>query len=853
MAVLEFDQRLLDDVAARFDLRAPNKEGLRRALIELTGHEEARPFVLDLATGVGKTYLLAALLDYAAAQGIRNLLVVVPGKTVRTKTIANFTPGAPGYIDGADIEKVVVTPADFMAKATAIHDPAVTKLFLANVHHLVVEDTDQLVAAGSARSASLRTARPNEALGESLLDYLAGVDDLLMVLDESHLYGETAAKWSAALERLSPRYRLGLTATPAKSDEVIYRYSLAEAIRDEYVKMPVVAMRRDGYPDNEEFGRLRDGKRLLDAKAERYRAFEGQNPGKTSIPPIMLVSCRTVEHADEIAERLRGIFGSDEQVLTIHSESMTPEVEQQLADVQRPDSPVRAIVQVNMLNEGWNVHNVSVLVPLRALDSGTLTEQLIGRGLRLPYGKYTGDDLIDALDIISHESVKAALKAHGLGGGREFDELQPEPESTPPPAPTPTPNPEPAPDPQPSPVPTPGSDESNLDGLDQLPLPLDPTTSTGDGSMTDTVAMLGGGARDLHTVSIPEGKGSDGESAPELVRVEHSRGDLIRFPAVTLRRDTSRLRLASIPSEAIKSAAEQITGEFTDVLERRVLIVDENGEFKSFDLLTQATLAEIPLDTAAVIDSIEHNVFVKKKRLFHGAERDENEQQLRPLVARYVGAAKVEWNRRSVAFAIAGLVRLLDEREKAHASAAKPTPHIHGIDIPRRPAISLPANEVQELGAVGDHGEGFVRGRYYKNWRNDRFTASRFDAFATEFRIAKLLDTSDDIDSWMRLELSDNASIEYQPDRHYYPDFLAIDKAGVHWIIEGKDEAGRTDVDVQAKRQAAEEALRVMDGLPEWRGVRWAYLIAYQDTVRDADSWGNLKAASNPAMMLEQG
>ena len=47
---------------------------------------------------------------------------------------------------------------------------------------------------------------------------------------------------------------------------------------------------------------------------------------------------------------------------------------------------------MNKLKEGWDVTNLYTIVPLRASASDILTEQTLGRGLRLPYGKRTGDD-----------------------------------------------------------------------------------------------------------------------------------------------------------------------------------------------------------------------------------------------------------------------------------------------------------------------------------------------------------------------------------------------------------------------------------------------------------------------------
>ena len=62
-----------------------------------------------------------------------------------------------------------------------------------------------------------------------------------------------------------------------------------------------------------------------------------------------------------------------------------------------------------MLKEGWDVTNLYTIIPLRASASETLTEQTIGRGLRLPYGERTGVDEVDRLSIVSHDKYEAII------------------------------------------------------------------------------------------------------------------------------------------------------------------------------------------------------------------------------------------------------------------------------------------------------------------------------------------------------------------------------------------------------------------------------------------------------------
>ena len=62
-----------------------------------------------------------------------------------------------------------------------------------------------------------------------------------------------------------------------------------------------------------------------------------------------------------------------------------------------------------MLKEGWDVTNVYTIVPLREAAAMILTEQTIGRGLRLPYGERTGVPLVDRLVLVAHEQFSKVV------------------------------------------------------------------------------------------------------------------------------------------------------------------------------------------------------------------------------------------------------------------------------------------------------------------------------------------------------------------------------------------------------------------------------------------------------------
>ena len=62
----------------------------------------------------------------------------------------------------------------------------------------------------------------------------------------------------------------------------------------------------------------------------------------------------------------------------------------------------------------------------------------------------------------------------------------------------------------------------------------------------------------------------------------------------------------------------------------------------------------------------------------------------------------------------------------------------------------------------------------------------------------------------------------------------------------GKDERGRDDAKVQAKRKAAEALVRRLVAENAYAGQHWGYLIAYEQDTARADSWEDLKAFASP-------
>jgi type III restriction enzyme len=402
-----FDQALAAQIGSALDLRQPNADALETiakvAEERLAADGSSFEGVVDVATGVGKTYVLAAAIDYFTGLGYRDFAVITPGRTIARKTIANFSPGHPkSLLGGMETQPRVITSENFASPdvARVMDDPGVAKIFIFTVQALLTP----------SKKADRKTHEFQEALGEGFYEKLASAGDLVLFADEHHVYG--GKKFDAAVRGLRPRMLLGLTATPLKAAPVIYRFPLPAAIAGGYVKTPVMVGRRD---DRKDFlTKLTDGARLLDAKQTALDAWRTSHPGLPVVHAVMLVIARNTEDANEAEAILRhaNFHGGSytDATLTIHS--AVADVDKALAEldeVEDPDSEVRAIVSVGMLKEGWDVRNVYVICSLRASVSEILTEQTLGRGLRLPFGKPTGNEMLDTLEVVAHDRFEALV------------------------------------------------------------------------------------------------------------------------------------------------------------------------------------------------------------------------------------------------------------------------------------------------------------------------------------------------------------------------------------------------------------------------------------------------------------
>ena len=201
--------------------------------------------------------------------------------------------------------------------------------------------------------------------------------------------------------------------------EAAYSADVLATLNDEqYVKNPVVVTRRDfnagEYSDNQlDRMKLLDGVRLHESTKAKLEVY-ARTFGKRIVKPFVLVVAKDTEHSKKIMEYVSSPDFFDgyyaDKVIEVNSTKKGAEKDENielLLSLEKPENKIEIVIHVNMLKEGWDVTNLYTIVPLRT--SETLTEQTIGRGLRLPYGERTGDEYVDRLSIVSHDKYAAII------------------------------------------------------------------------------------------------------------------------------------------------------------------------------------------------------------------------------------------------------------------------------------------------------------------------------------------------------------------------------------------------------------------------------------------------------------
>ncbi len=831
MSGVQLDGEAIQDIAARLDLREPNREALESIVIELSQHYDVagkdRPMeaVVDVATGVGKTYIMAAAIDYlATVRGGRNFAVVTPGRTILRKTEDNFTPGHPkSLLDAMSVRPVVITSDNFASPLVraAMDDPAQVKLYIFTVQALTKPQTTDV---------GRKTHKFQEGLGKAFYEHLLSLDDLVVFADEHHTYYSDA--FSKAIRDLRPQALLGLTATPHKRtppDQIIYRYPLAAAIATRLVKTPVIVGRQDDRTDTAT--KLHDGARLLDVKRaamERYCAAHGARP----VNPVMLVVAPSIEEATNCLQIIEdpsfagGAYAG--HVLDITSDSPDSALEK-LDHVEDPDSPVRVIVSVGMLKEGWDVKNVYVIASLRASISDILTEQTLGRGLRLPFREgYTGVEILDTLEVLAHERYEELLKkSHVL----------------------------------------------NEAFIDQRTRAVLRTNAMGDQVATIETTSgaapsvgLDGGATDRRAVETAEPYDASGGFAlvsppgrPAMTstetRIRDTEAELrlettlapaddlppLRIPRLVMRNVQASFSLADITDlDPFRHLGERIASDPAGQLRRTTVgarVVTGADGTRRTELVTATGVDEVyspPLGLRMddAVDELRQRLLTTPVVPARRNERVAAEPIIQAFL-KGLGDKRDDVLNAYMDRAATELARLVTTEQRQFMS--KPS-----YEDVVETSLFAPTRTARPVSSADRHG-AFSKSTGYVGWRRSMYGQVWFDS-STERNAANILDDAAQVHYWVRLRIGDLPILWNGAGNWYHPDFIAVETDGTHWVVEVKADNELESEDVRSKRQAAKRWANHVSADPSL-GARWRYLLVSESQIQTAKgSWAALKA-----------
>jgi type III restriction enzyme len=416
------------------------------------GETKRQRLAIKMATGSGKTMAMSLCIVWSYFHKLReagsplttSFLVIAPNLIVFERLRSDFG-------DAATFRRDPLVPPewepDFDLTVLLQDDPAPVTgsgvLYLTNVQRLYEASASKTKASPNPVAAMVGpSVNPAAATAgaEPLLERIAQRERVMVLNDEAHHVHDEKLSWNQSIERLNLALRtaaadpgagvisqLDFSATPKYEKGGLFRhtvvdYPLAQAVADGIVKTPVIGEVTNAKVQLDQSTVLRN-KQWLDVAVGRWRMFhEKLSPaGKR---PVLFVMCENTQEADIAGDYLRQLpdFASD-RLLVIHT-NRSGEITKDDLDVARkaardvdgPDSPIRCIVSVLMLREGWDVRNVCVIVALRPLSAKNkiLPEQALGRGLRRMTPPGSGFD--ERVVVIEHQAFHNLWNAELDGG-----------------------------------------------------------------------------------------------------------------------------------------------------------------------------------------------------------------------------------------------------------------------------------------------------------------------------------------------------------------------------------------------------------------------------------------------------
>jgi len=258
-----------------------------------------------------------------------------------------------------------------------------------------------------------------------------------IIVDETHHSSDENITYSNVLNYFEPKFLLGLTATPERSDDFdiiknIYDGNLIHEIRTEEAieKGYLVPYEWYRFKDNVDYSNIRwnnrkyyeeDLNQLLVIEPRDKLIIKKFKSIEKPIPQRTLAFCVNIQHAHRFAEELKK---NKINAAAIHSNTNSSSEfflskEQRLKNTQDfINGKIEVACVVDIFNEGIDIEQIDCLLLLRPTHSSTIAIQQFGRGLRLSNNKFK----LRVLDFIGSKQRNTLGVFEGVTGTIDIPE-----------------------------------------------------------------------------------------------------------------------------------------------------------------------------------------------------------------------------------------------------------------------------------------------------------------------------------------------------------------------------------------------------------------------------------------------
>ncbi|KTF04676.1 Type III restriction enzyme, res subunit [Trueperella bernardiae] len=360
-------------------------------------------------TGGGKTFLACASVKpiFEALPPTRKQAVVwlVPSDSILTQTLAALKNSSHPYRQklntdfGGRVEvysKEELLAGQNFSPSTVAEQLSVMVLSYDSFRSRTKDGRKAYQANGNLASFSTAFGAPEQLIenaDETALFQVINQLNPVVIVDESHHATSTLSQ--EMLTNFNPAFILDLTATPKRQANVISYVDALSLKNESMVKLPVIAYNRSSQKDV--VTDAIDLRRSLEVAAtQQYES------GGAYIRPIVLFQAQPKTSEDATSfERLRDKLvkaGIPAEQIAIKTADVN---ELKGVDLLSEECPIRFIITVNALKEGWDCPFAYILASLANKTSQVDVEQILGRVLRQPHAKKQPNTLLNMSYVLT--------------------------------------------------------------------------------------------------------------------------------------------------------------------------------------------------------------------------------------------------------------------------------------------------------------------------------------------------------------------------------------------------------------------------------------------------------------------